>query len=324
MIGNTPLIKIKYKYNANIDYIYVKVEYYNPTGSIKDRMVNYILDKAKQNKTLKEHMPIIEATSGNTGIAIASYGARYGHPVYIFMPDFVEKLEEKVDKTGLVPCFAGNQYWNFYEWKEGLAGEEYFTENPPYECPLNAFVSDSFYCFARLCDAVRPELSEHYDALHTKLNRHIHEAFFDAERNVYLPRLNDRQRPLHAFTQALAIYVGATPETVKPAVAENMQVNRISEECYDVILGNLIDDKEVQDCVGYEKYDLVCANILAEILVAMTPVIPATMKKGAYYVTSGILKEKEEVVKEAIVKAGLAIEEVTYQGDWCSITARKK
>lgn len=108
------------------------------------------------------------------------------------------------------------------------------------------------------------------------------------------------------------------------AVAENMQVNGISEECYDVILGNLIDDKEVQDCVGYEKYDLVCANILAEILVAMTPVIPATMKKGAYYVTSGILKEKEEVVKEAIVKAGLAIEEVTYQGDWCSITARKK
>ena len=134
----------------------------------------------------------------------------------------VEKLEERVDKTGLVPCFAGNQYWNFYEWKEGLAGEEYFTENPPYECPLNAFVSDSFYCFARLCDAVRPELSEHYDALHTKLNRHIHEAFFDAERNVYLTRLNDRQRPLHAFTQALAIYVGATPETVKPAVAENM------------------------------------------------------------------------------------------------------
>lgn len=107
------------------------------------------------------------------------------------------------------------------------------------------------------------------------------------------------------------------------AVEENMQVNGISEDKYDVILGNLIDDKEVQDKVGYEKYDLVCANILAEILVAMTPVIPATMKKGAYYVTSGILKEKEELVKEAIVKSGLEVVEVTYQGDWCSITAKK-
>lgn len=107
------------------------------------------------------------------------------------------------------------------------------------------------------------------------------------------------------------------------AVAENMEVNGIPKEKYQVILGNLIDDKAVQDQVGYEKYDLVCANILAEILVAMTPAIPATMKQGAYYVTSGILKEKEELVKEAIVKAGLVVEEVTYQNDWCSITARK-
>lgn len=107
------------------------------------------------------------------------------------------------------------------------------------------------------------------------------------------------------------------------AVAENMQVNGIDEDKYDVILGNLIDDKEIQDKVGYEKYDLVCANILAEILVAMTPVIPAAMKKGAYYVTSGILKEKEELVKEAIIKSGLEVVEVTYQGDWCSITAKK-
>lgn len=107
------------------------------------------------------------------------------------------------------------------------------------------------------------------------------------------------------------------------AVAENMQANDISEDKYDVILGNLIDDKEVQDKVGYEKYDLVCANILAEILVAMTPVIPATMKKGAYYVTSGILKEKEELVKDVILKSGLEVVEVTYQNDWCSITARK-
>lgn len=95
-IGNTPMIKIIYKNGDNLNYIYTKLEYYNPTGSIKDRMVNYILDKAKVEGTLKDNMPIIEATSGNTGIAIASYGARYNHPVYIFMPDFVSGERIKI------------------------------------------------------------------------------------------------------------------------------------------------------------------------------------------------------------------------------------
>ena len=142
--------------------------------------------------------------------------------VFDYARKIVEKLEERIDATGLIPCFAGNQYWNFYEWKEGLAGEEYFTENPPYECPLNAFASDSFYCFARLCEAVQPELAAHYDALRNKLNEQLHKAFFDAERNVYLTRQNDYDRPLHAFTQALALYAGAVPENVKAAVVENM------------------------------------------------------------------------------------------------------
>lgn len=142
--------------------------------------------------------------------------------VFDYARKIAEKLEERIDDTGLIPCFAGNQYWNFYEWKEGLAGEEYFTENPPYECPLNAFASDSFYCFARLCEAVQPELAAHYDALHNKLNEQLHKAFFDADRNVYLSRQNDYDRPLHAFTQALALYVGAVPENVKAAVVENM------------------------------------------------------------------------------------------------------
>ena len=86
----------KYKYENKIDYVYVKLEYYNLTGSIKDRMVYYILDKAKNDKILEENMPIIEATSGNTGISIASYGALHNHPVYIFMPDFVSIERKKL------------------------------------------------------------------------------------------------------------------------------------------------------------------------------------------------------------------------------------
>ncbi len=107
------------------------------------------------------------------------------------------------------------------------------------------------------------------------------------------------------------------------AVGENMETNGIPQENYEVILGNLIDDKEVQDAVGYEKYDMVTANILAEILVAMTPVVPQTLKKGGIYITSGILAEKVDMVKKVIEDCGMTVLEVTYQKDWASITAQK-
>lgn len=107
------------------------------------------------------------------------------------------------------------------------------------------------------------------------------------------------------------------------ATHENMEVNGISRDQYRVMIGNIIDDKEVQDQVGYEKYDIVAANILADVLVPLTPVIVHQMKKGAYYITSGILDVKEEVVKEAVQKAGLTLVEVTRQGEWVCVTARK-
>ena len=108
------------------------------------------------------------------------------------------------------------------------------------------------------------------------------------------------------------------------AVKENMEVNGIPEDKYTVMLGNIIDDKEVQDAVGYEKYDMVVANILAEVLVPLTPVILAQMKPGALYITSGIIDDKEETVVEAVKKAGLEVLEVNHQGEWVSVTARKR
>ena len=90
-----------------------------------------------------------------------------------------------------------------------------------------------------------------------------------------------------------------------------------------MMIGNIIDDKEVQDQVGYEKYDIVTANILADVLVPLTPVIVAQMKKGAYYITSGILDVKEDVVVKAVKDAGLTLVEVTHQGEGVSVTARK-
>ena len=109
-----------------------------------------------------------------------------------------------------------------------------------------------------------------------------------------------------------------------PAVADNKEANDIKDETFDMLIGNIIDDKEVQDIVGYEKYDIVTANILADVLVPLTPVIVNQMKKGAYYITSGILDVKEEVVVQAVKEAGLQLVEVTHQGEWVSVTARKE
>ena len=108
-----------------------------------------------------------------------------------------------------------------------------------------------------------------------------------------------------------------------PAVQDNKEANQIVDDTFDMMIGNIIDDKEVQDRVGYEKYDIVTANILADVLVPLTPVIVHQMKPGAVYITSGILDVKEEVVKEAVVAAGLEVVEVTHQGEWVSVTARK-
>ena len=107
------------------------------------------------------------------------------------------------------------------------------------------------------------------------------------------------------------------------ATYENMDVNGISRDQYRVMIGNIIDDKEVQDQVGYDRYDIVAANILADVLVPLTPVILNHLKTGGIYITSGIIEEKEETVVEAVKAAGLEVLEVNHQGEWVSVTARK-
>lgn len=89
--GKTPLAEIRYKYQGRERKLFAKLEAYNPTGSIKDRIAEHIINKSKQNGELKDGMPIIEATSGNTGIAFAGLGRCCGHPVDIFMPDWMSR-----------------------------------------------------------------------------------------------------------------------------------------------------------------------------------------------------------------------------------------
>lgn len=108
------------------------------------------------------------------------------------------------------------------------------------------------------------------------------------------------------------------------AVRENMEVNQIAPERFEMMIGNIITDKAVQDRVGYVKYDIVVANILADVLVPLTPVIVNQLKPGGVYITSGIIDNKEQTVRDAVEAAGLEVIEVTYQGEWVSVTARKK
>lgn len=108
------------------------------------------------------------------------------------------------------------------------------------------------------------------------------------------------------------------------AVRENMEANQIAPERFGMMIGNIITDKAVQDWVGYGKYDIVVANILADVLVPLTPVIVNQLRPGGVYITSGIIDNKEQTVRDAVEAAGLEVIEVTYQGEWVSVTARKK
>lgn len=107
------------------------------------------------------------------------------------------------------------------------------------------------------------------------------------------------------------------------AVAQNCEANGIAPEQLEMLIGNIITDKAVQDKVGYECYDIAVANILADVLVPLTPVILNQLKPGGIYITSGIINDKEKTVTDAVKAAGLKVLEVTYQGEWVSVTAQK-
>ncbi|MEY8266319.1 50S ribosomal protein L11 methyltransferase [Lachnospiraceae bacterium 64-25] len=107
------------------------------------------------------------------------------------------------------------------------------------------------------------------------------------------------------------------------AVRENKEANGIADEAFELIIGNIITEQEIQEQVGTECYDIVAANILAEVLVPLTTVIVNHLKKGGIYITSGIIDDKEQTVVDAVKAAGLEVLEVNHQGEWVGVVARK-
>lgn len=109
------------------------------------------------------------------------------------------------------------------------------------------------------------------------------------------------------------------------ATRENMESNEIEPSCFQVLTGNLIDEKEIKDAVGYEGYDIVVANILADVIIPLQREVPPHLKKGGIFITSGIIDMKEEAVKEAFAQnKAFEVIEVRHQGEWVSVIARKK
>ncbi|MCI8375436.1 MAG: 50S ribosomal protein L11 methyltransferase [Lachnospiraceae bacterium] len=107
------------------------------------------------------------------------------------------------------------------------------------------------------------------------------------------------------------------------AVRENLKANGIDPSSFELYLGNLIDDPSVQEWAGLERYDMIVANILAEVLVPLTPVVFRHLKPGGIYITSGIIDDKEDLVVKTVKDCGFELLEVTRQGEWVSVTARK-
>ena len=136
LIGNTPMIKIKYHYQNQTNYVYAKLEYYNFTGSIKDRVAYYILKKAKELGLLKDREPIVEATSGNTGISFAALGAYYNHPVHIFMPDWAS-----VERVSIMRLYGAHVH---LVSKEEGGFKEAIRRSEEYAQKINGFLPRQF------------------------------------------------------------------------------------------------------------------------------------------------------------------------------------
>lgn len=106
------------------------------------------------------------------------------------------------------------------------------------------------------------------------------------------------------------------------AAVENARVNGIESDVYTVLTGDVISDADFRYKVGEHKFDMVLANIFAEIIIPLSGVVKEMMKPGALFITSGIIDEREEDVRKALTENGFEIMEVTHSGGWVSFTAR--
>ena len=105
---------------------------------------------------------------------------------------------------------------------------------------------------------------------------------------------------------------------------DNAELNGIGKDKYYVTSGNVIDDKALQDEIGYEKYDVIVANIIADVICAISPVVPKQLKKDGIFISSGIIKDRIQDVYDAFEENYLEVVDTVCKDEWVSIIGRIK
>ena len=158
------------------------------------------------------------------------YSGDYGFLEQVFdvLKKIVDSFACRIEENHLIPRLP--EYWNFYEWTPEMDDDDFWTRRnrlaageemdaeKVYDAPINAFVSDAFYCFAEICRVRKPEMAAHYMHLHDQMNEAIHKAFWDEKSGAYLTRLGDTV-PGHVLTQGLMLFAGAVPHKLVDEVS---------------------------------------------------------------------------------------------------------
>ena len=206
---------------------------------------------------------------GREPITIPGFTAVFLRQVYEYMlysgdksfdSDFMRVLGKiadgfisRIDETGLIPLYTGNNHWNFYEWQNGLEGHErYGNDEKLYEAPLCAFVIDALMCCSKIFGCIGLD-GQKYQNVAKKLAENTHKAFFDKNSGAYITRLGDK-KARHVLTQSLMLYCGAVPEDLKETVIKTMTGSELLSDSlsmtifrYEVLLKTENGKKAVLD-----------------------------------------------------------------------------
>ena len=271
-IGNTPMIKINYEYKGKNKYLYTKLEYYNLTGSIKDRVAYYIINNAKEKGILKEGMSIIEATSGNTGIALSALGAFYKHPVYIFMPDWASK-----ERIELIKGYGANII--LFSKEEGgflrcVEEAQKMTQEK------NAFLANQF--------ASKDNLLAHYETTAEEIIKQIPEKIYGFVSGVgtggTLMGTGKRLKEEFKDLQIVAIEPDKMPIISQGKTITGHKIEGIGDE----FVPDLVDKKAIDDIILVNDDDAI--NMSRRL--AMELGLGVGISSGANLIGSILLNEK--------------------------------
>ena len=272
-IGNTPMIKIKYKNKDRTNFVYAKLESYNPTGSIKDRVAYYMINKAKERGELKKNMPIVEATSGNTGIALSALGAYYKHPVYIYMPDWASTERVQLMKSfGANVTLISKEQGGFKKCLE--EAEKFAKEN-------NGYWSNQF--------ANTDNLLAHYETTGEEIIKQLPETISAFISGVGTGgTLIGIGRKLKKYNKDIKI-IALEPETM-PLISQNKIIgNHKIEGIGDDFVPDLLDKNLLDDVILVNDDDAInMSRLLAKKLG-----LGVGISSGANLIASIIYQEKE-------------------------------